>query len=49
MRNPRSTRPGVNRRAFVKGAAAAGATVFGMPWEALAQGVVCSADGLQKC
>src|SRR5476649_1672226 len=45
MRNTRSTRPGVNRRAFVKGAAAAGATVFGMPWEALAQGVPNEFDG----
>jgi ABC-type transport system substrate-binding protein len=45
MRNPRSKGPGVNRRAFVKGAAAAGATVFGMPWQALAQGVPNEFDG----
>ena len=36
---------GVNRRAFVKGSAALGATVFGMPWQALAQGVPNEFDG----
>jgi ABC-type transport system substrate-binding protein len=34
----------VNRRQFVKGAAAS-ATVFGMPWQALAQGVPSEFDG----
>jgi peptide/nickel transport system substrate-binding protein len=36
--------PRVNRRDFVKGAAAT-ATVFGMPWQALAQGVPNEFDG----
>ena len=36
----------VNRRAFVKGGSAAlGATVFGMPWWAFAQGVPNEFDG----
>ena len=35
----REARSRVNRRQFVKGSAAATATVFGMPWQALAQGV----------
>jgi hypothetical protein len=35
----------VNRRGFVKGSAALGATVFGMPWQALAQGVPNEFDG----
>src|SRR6185312_13283061 len=36
----------VNRRAFVKGSSAAfGATMFGMPWWALAQGVPNEFDG----
>ena len=35
----------VNRRQFVKGSAAATATVFGMPWQALAQGVPNEYDG----
>jgi ABC-type transport system substrate-binding protein len=35
----------VNRRGFVKGTAALGATVFGMPWQALAQGVPNEFDG----
>jgi ABC-type transport system substrate-binding protein len=40
----KSRSPGVNRRGFVKGAAAT-ATVFGMPWQALAQGVPNEFDG----
>ena len=37
----RRERSSVNRRGFVKGGSAAlGATVFGMPWQALAQGVL---------
>ena len=35
----------VNRRDFIKGSAAATATVFGMPWQALAQGVPNEFDG----
>jgi peptide/nickel transport system substrate-binding protein len=39
-------RSGVNRRGFVKaGSAAAAATVFGLPWQALAQGVPDQYDG----
>ncbi len=41
----RKERSRVNRRAFVKGSAALGATVFGMPWQALAQGVPTEFDG----
>lgn len=42
----REERTRVNRRAFVKGGSAAlGATVFGMPWWALAQGVPNEFDG----
>jgi ABC-type transport system substrate-binding protein len=42
----REERSRVNRRAFVKGGSAAlGATVFGMPWWALAQGVPNEFDG----
>jgi ABC-type transport system substrate-binding protein len=41
----RKERSSVNRRAFVKGSAALGATVFGMPWQALAQGVPNEFDG----
>src|SRR5437660_8023779 len=42
----REERSRVNRRAFVKGgSAAAAATVFGMPWQALAQGVPNEYDG----
>src|SRR5215470_5467340 len=42
----RKERSSVNRRAFVKGGSAAlGATVFGMPWWALAQGVPNEFDG----
>ena len=42
----RTERSSVNRRAFVKGGSAAlGATVFGMPWWALAQGVPHEFDG----
>jgi len=41
----RKERSSVNRRAFVKGTAALGATVFGMPWQALAQGVPNEFDG----
>jgi peptide/nickel transport system substrate-binding protein len=36
---------GISRRDFGKGAAAATATVFGMPWQALAQGVPNEFDG----
>ena len=39
------TRSRVNRRDFIKGSAAATATVFGMPWQALAQGVPNEFDG----
>src|SRR3954454_12250130 len=41
----RRERSSVNRRGFVKGSAALGATVFGMPWQALAQGVPNEYDG----
>src|SRR3954469_153418 len=41
----RNERSRVNRRQFVKGGAALGATVFGMPWQALAQGVPNEFDG----
>jgi len=41
----RKERSSVNRRTFVKGTAALGATVFGMPWQALAQGVPNEFDG----
>jgi ABC-type transport system substrate-binding protein len=42
----REERSRVNRRAFVKGSSAAlGATVFGMPWWALAEGVPNEFDG----
>src|SRR6195256_2257829 len=42
----REERSRVNRRAFVRGgSAAATATVFGMPWQALAQGVPNEYDG----
>ena len=42
----RRERSSVNRRGFVKGGSAAlGATVFGMPWQALAQGVPNEYDG----
>jgi hypothetical protein len=42
----RKERSRVNRRQFVKGSSAAlGATVFGMPWWALAQGVPNEFDG----
>src|SRR3954453_16517583 len=41
----RKERSRVNRREFVKGSAALGATVFGMPWQALAQGVPNEYDG----
>ena len=41
----RKERSSVNRRGFVKGSAALGATVFGMPWQALAQGVPNEYDG----
>ena len=37
MSESKSKRPGVNRRDFVTGAAAA-ATLYGMPWHAMAQG-----------
>ncbi|CAN5913159.1 ABC transporter substrate-binding protein [soil metagenome] len=39
------SRPRVKRRDFIKGSAAATATVFGMPWQALAQGVPNEFDG----
>ena len=38
MSESKSKRSGVNRREFVKGAAAA-ATLYGMPWPAMAEGV----------
>ena len=41
----REERSHVNRRKFVKGAAAAGATVFGMPWHARADNVPNEFDG----
>jgi ABC-type transport system substrate-binding protein len=44
MSESKSKRPGVNRREFVKGAAAA-ATLYGMPWHAMAQGVPNEFDG----
>ena len=44
MSKSKSGQSGVNRRDFVKGAAAT-ATVFGMPWQALAQGVPNEFDG----
>ena len=44
MSDVEQKRSRVNRRQFVKGSAAA-ATVFGMPWQALAQGVPNEFDG----
>jgi peptide/nickel transport system substrate-binding protein len=44
MSESKSKRRGVNRREFVKGAAAA-ATLYGMPWNAMAQGVPMEFDG----
>lgn len=44
MSESKGGRSRVNRRDFVKGAAAS-ATVFGMPWQALAQGVPNEFDG----
>src|SRR4030081_2119919 len=44
MREFKSMRPGVNRREFVTGAAAA-ATLAGMPWNAMAQGVPMEFEG----
>ncbi len=44
MSKSKNGRSRVNRRDFVKGAAAS-ATVFGMPWQALAQGVPNEFDG----
>ena len=41
----REERSHVNRRKFVKGAAAAGATVFGMPWHVRADSVPNEFDG----
>src|SRR3954465_13982846 len=43
----RRERSSVNRRGFVKGSAALGATVFGMPWQALGQGGPNEVDGPQ--
>jgi peptide/nickel transport system substrate-binding protein len=45
MHDRESKRSRVSRRDFVKGSAAATATVFGMPWQALAQGVPNEFDG----
>ena len=45
MSDVEQKRSRVNRRQFVKGSAAATATVFGMPWQALAQGVANEYDG----
>jgi peptide/nickel transport system substrate-binding protein len=45
MSNSKSGEPRVNRRDFVKGGAATTATLFGMPWQALAQGVPNEFDG----
>ena len=44
MSKSKSGQPRVNRRDFIKGTAAT-ATVFGMPWQALAQGVPNEYDG----
>ena len=44
MRNSKYGRSGVNRRDFVKGAAAA-AGAFGLPFHAWAQGVPSEFDG----
>ena len=44
MREFKSKRPGVNRREFVTGAAAA-ATLAGLPWNAMAEGVPMEFDG----